>query len=220
MLTTRVPAGGTPQPNVRKNGSVRETPADKGIEPGIGIGKELGIGTAGELGSGTAGELGSGTGGLGSDVPPNGAVDAGINFEVEVVPSRSIKSNSSPRMNTSWPALTTTTRRSPNGVPAGQPTNGTDSRVTSAASTVMRTDSSSVGAVGLSVAWLPLHADAATNAGTRKLRTQFERPAGIEHLAGRAEANGMRRSPVPESSSYPATRLRLVAGENGRQIAP
>src|SRR3954469_13380721 len=39
MLTTRVPTGGTPQPNVRKNGSVRETPADKGIEPGIGIGK-------------------------------------------------------------------------------------------------------------------------------------------------------------------------------------
>ena len=41
MLTTRVPTGGTPQPKVRKNGSVWETPADSGIEPGMGIGKEL-----------------------------------------------------------------------------------------------------------------------------------------------------------------------------------
>ena len=92
-LTTRVPSGGTPQPNLRKKGSVWETPADNGIEPGIGIGKELGIDT------GT--ELGSGTGGLGSDVPPNGAADVGINLDVEVVPSRSRKSNPSPRMNRS-----------------------------------------------------------------------------------------------------------------------
>jgi hypothetical protein len=92
-LMTRVPTGGTPQPNLRKNGSVWETPAVSGIDPGIGIGEELGIDT------GT--ELGSGTGGLGSDVPPNGAVDAGINLDVEVVPCRSRKSNPSPRMNTS-----------------------------------------------------------------------------------------------------------------------
>jgi hypothetical protein len=87
---TRVPMGGTPQPNVRKNGSLWETSADNGSEPGIGIGKELGIDT------GT--ELGSDTGGLGSDVPPNGAADVGINLDVEVVPSRSRKSNPSPRM--------------------------------------------------------------------------------------------------------------------------
>ena len=37
MLMTRVPTGGTPQPNFRKNGSVREPPADSDIEPGIGI---------------------------------------------------------------------------------------------------------------------------------------------------------------------------------------
>jgi hypothetical protein len=93
MLTTRVPTGGTPQPNFRKNGSVRETPADNDIKPGIGIGDELGIGT------GT--ELGSGTDELGIDVPLNGAADVGINLDVEVVPSRSRKSNPSPRMNTS-----------------------------------------------------------------------------------------------------------------------
>jgi hypothetical protein len=93
MLTTRVPTGGTPQPNFRKNGNVRETPADNDIEPGIGSGEELGIGT------GT--ELGSGTDELGIDVPLNGAADVGINLDVEVVPSRSRKSNPIPRMNTS-----------------------------------------------------------------------------------------------------------------------
>jgi len=93
MLTTRVPTGVTPQPNFRKNGSVRETPADNDIEPGIGMGEELGIGT------GIA--LGSGIDELGIDVPRNGAVDIGTNLEVEVVPRRSRKSNPSPRMNTS-----------------------------------------------------------------------------------------------------------------------
>ena len=93
MLTTRVPTGGTPQPNFRKNGSVRETPADNDIEPGIGIGEEVGIGTGIELGSGTDE--------LGIDVPLNGAADVGINLDVEVVPIRSRKSNPSPRMDTS-----------------------------------------------------------------------------------------------------------------------
>jgi hypothetical protein len=92
MLTTRVPTGGTPQPKFRKNGNVRETPADNDIEPGIGSGEELGIGTA---------ELGSGTDELGIDVPLNGAADVGINLDVEVVPNRSRKSNPIPRMNTS-----------------------------------------------------------------------------------------------------------------------
>jgi len=89
MLTTRVPTGGTPQPNFRNNGSIWETPADNDIEPGIGIGEELGIGTVGELGIGTDEP--------GSDVPPNGAADVGINLEVEVFPSRSRKSNPNPR---------------------------------------------------------------------------------------------------------------------------
>ena len=93
MLTMRVPIGATPQPNFRKNGNVRETPADNDIEPGIGIGDELGIGTGSELGSGT--------GELGIDVPLNGAADVGINLDVEVVPSRSRNSNPNPRMTTS-----------------------------------------------------------------------------------------------------------------------
>ena len=83
MLTTRVPTGGTPQPNFMKKGSVRETPADNDIEPGIGIGEELGIGTSMELVSGTDE--------LRIDVPPNGAADVGINLDVDVVPSRSRK---------------------------------------------------------------------------------------------------------------------------------
>ena len=87
-LMPRVPTGGTPQPNPKKNGRVRGTPADNDIEPGIGIGNELGMDT------GT--ELGSDTGELGSDVPPNGAADVGVNLDVEVVPSRSRKSNPSP----------------------------------------------------------------------------------------------------------------------------
>jgi hypothetical protein len=74
------------------------------------------------------------------------------------------------------------------GVPAGQPTNGADSRVTSAASTVTRGESSGVGPVGLSVAWLPLQAVAATNAGRSKTCTQFEKPACIAHLVGRGRS--------------------------------
>jgi hypothetical protein len=194
MLTTRVPTGVTPQPNFRKNGSVRETPADNDIEPGIGIGDELGIGT------GT--ELKSGTDELGIDVPLNGAADVGITLDVEVVPRRSRKSNPSPRMDTSRPALTTTTRRNPNGVPAGQPTNGTESRVTSAASTVTRGESGRVGAVGLFVPSPPLHAAAATNAGIRNPWTQFEKPTGIEHLAVRSRANRMRRGRHPIASWF------------------
>jgi hypothetical protein len=93
MVTTRVPTGGTPQPNFRKNGTVSETPADNDIEPGIGIGKELGMGTVGELGIGTDEP--------GLDIPRNGAADVGINLDVEVFPRRSRKSNPNPRMDTS-----------------------------------------------------------------------------------------------------------------------
>jgi len=93
MLMPRVPTGGTPQPKSKKNGRVRETPAVNDIEPGIGIGNELGMDT------GT--ELGSETGELGSDVPPKGATDVGVNLDAEMVPCRSRKSNPSPRMDTS-----------------------------------------------------------------------------------------------------------------------
>lgn len=93
MLTRRLPTGGTPQPNSNRKGRVRESPADKDIAPGMGIGTELGIGT------GT--ESGSATGELGSDVPPNDAADVGIKLDVEVVPRRSRKSKPSPRMDTS-----------------------------------------------------------------------------------------------------------------------
>ena len=89
----RVPTEATPQPKSKKNGRVRGTPADSDIAPGIGMGNELGIGT------GT--ELGSDTGELGSDVPPKGATDVGVNLDAEMVPCRSRKSNPSPRMDTS-----------------------------------------------------------------------------------------------------------------------
>ena len=54
-----------------------------------------------ELGIGTGTELGSDTGELGSDVAPKCATDVGVNLDAEMVPSRSRKSNPSPRMDTS-----------------------------------------------------------------------------------------------------------------------
>ena len=51
-----------------------------------------------------------------------------------------------------------------------------------------------MGLVGLSAGWLLLQAGVATIAERSKPWTQFEKPACIAHLVGRAEANGMRES--------------------------